>query len=241
MTGQPTTTEDERLISNRMLFRITATIGVLAVVMALITLAGKWIGEDMILAGHTASSERFTIIVGQDTLSLPANVIRFETQRRSGRSERVSIYLSWPGLEGYSPSNAALFSDPSQAGGLLFAEFSQSVMSRDMSGRLEPIYARLFSGVPEAGPAGLTLHHLDPKSGFGEEVVLTGKMADGADYVVRCLMPSPTTAGSAADCQRDIHVGKDLTLLYRFSSSLLPHWQALDTSLRQFATAHLLD
>jgi hypothetical protein len=112
-------------------------------------------------------------------------------------------------------------------------------MSRDMSGRLGPIYSRLFRGEPEAGPAGLIAHHLDAKSGFGKEVVLTGMTRTGGLYVVRCLLPKTPAEATTADCQRDIHVGRDLTLLYRFSSRLLPQWETLDARLQAFAGNHI--
>jgi hypothetical protein len=231
--------ESEALVSNRLLFRITMTIGLLAALAAALTLAGRWIGRDMALGGNTESTTIRQIVVGQDRLVLPDNMIRFDTQRLDGRAEQVSIYLSWPDLEGYSRRNASLFSDPGRSDTLIFADFSQSVMSRDMSGRLAPIYARLFIDAPVEGPAGLTLHRLNRKSGFGDERLLTGRFPNGEDYVVRCLLPADPAMASSADCLRDVKVGKDLTMLYRFSSTLLPQWQEIDRAMRRFALDHI--
>lgn len=239
MTSAADDTAPEALISNRLLFRITVVIGLLAVFASALSIAGRWLGDDLVLGGNTESREIHHIIVGQDVLSLPANVIRFDTQRKTGPAESVSIYLSWPELEGYSRSNAALFSDPHRSDRLIFAEFSQSVMSRDMSGRVEPIYSKLFAGTPAEGPAGLTVHKLSRKSGFGDERLLTGQLADGETYAVRCLIPADIGDATAADCLRDVHVGRDLTLLYRFSSSLLPQWQEIDKAIRLYAAQHL--
>jgi hypothetical protein len=239
MTTASSTETDESLISNRFLFRLTATIGVLAALTALISVAGKNYGDELSLGGHTASTEIKHVIVGQDVIALPANVIRFESQRRSGPAEAVSVYLSWPGMEGYTHANALAFSNPDDAEALVFADFSQSVMSRDMSGRLEPIYEKLFIGAPRAGPSGLTIHDLSEKSGFGDEKLLTGKTKAGAIYAVRCMMPRTRALATAADCQRDIHVGRDLTLLYRFSSNLLPQWERIDSAMLKFAAGHI--
>jgi hypothetical protein len=227
------------LLSNGFLLKLTAFIGLLAALTAAVTIAGKYYGDQIAMDGRTASREVFHILVGQDVLSLPANTIRFESQRRTGQAETVSVYLSWPELDGYTSQADGRFSDPSGSQHLIFIELSQSVMSRDMSGRLEPIYKRLFRGEPEKGPAGLIVHHLDAKSGFGSEVILTGMTSTGGLYVVRCLMPKTPAAATTADCQRDIHVGRDLTLLYRFSSTLLPQWEALDARLQTFAGAHI--
>lgn len=227
------------LLSNRFLLKLTAFIGLLAIMTAALAIAGKYYGDRLTIDGHTESREVYQIVVAQDVLSLPANMIRFENQRRTGEAEIVNIYLSWPELEGYTAEAQTRFSDPTGAQDLIFVEFSQSVMSRDMSGRLEPIYSRLFRGEAAKGPAGLLVHRLDQKSGFGQETILTGMTRNGGLYVVRCLLPKRLGAATTADCQRDIHVGRDLTLLYRFSSTLLPDWEALDDRLKSFAERHL--
>jgi len=239
MTSAADEETPEPLISNWLLFRITLVIGLLAALSAALSIAGRQLGEGLVLGGNTESREIHHIFVGQDTLVLPANMIRFETQRKSGRAESVSIYLSWPDLQGYSRDNAALFSDPSRSDRLIFAEFSQSVMSRDMSGRVEPIYSKLFAGEPTKGPAGLTIHMLSKKSGFGDERLLTAKLPDGGIYAVRCLLPVADQPSTSADCLRDVSVGRDLTLLYRFSSALLPQWQEIDRAVHDFAANHI--
>jgi hypothetical protein len=227
------------LLSNGFLLKLTAFIGFLAVLTAALTIAGKYYGDRIAMDGRTTSREIFHILVGQDVLALPANTIRFENQRHTGEAETVNVYLSWPELDGYTPRSEARFADPAGSQDLVFIEFSQSVMSRDMSGRLEPIYSRLFRGEPEKGPGGLIVHHLDAKSGFGDEVILTGMTSTGGLYVARCLLPKTPAQATTADCQRDIHVGRDLTLLYRFSSKLLPQWETLDARLQAFAGAHI--
>jgi hypothetical protein len=42
-----------------------------------------------------------------------------------------------------------------------------------------------------------------------------------------------------ATCLRDINVGQNLSLLYRFDQSLLGDWSALDLAIRGLATAFL--
>lgn len=229
------------LLSNSFLLKLTMIIGLLAALTAGLTMLGKLYGDALALGEHTPSRELYRITVGQDLLSLPANMIRFAAQRRDGEAGSVDLYLSWPEFDGYTPRADARFSDPGGAQDLVFLQFSQSVMSRDMSGRLEPIYKRLFRGQPETGPAGLILHRLDPKSGFDNEAILTGMTRTGGLYVVRCRLPAKVAEASTADCQRDVHVGHDLNLLYRFSSTLLPAWEELDGRILAFAKAHIAD
>lgn len=229
----------EALISNRTLFRITAVIGVLAVFASALTVVGSWLGDELALGGHTDSTTIHSILVGQDVLHLPANAIRFAEQRKDGRAESISTYLSWPRMEGFRKETASTFSNPARRDGLIFADFSQSVMSRDMSGRVEPIYSRLFNGVPVKGPAGLTIRSLSKKSGFGDEKLLIARTKDGGIYAVRCVLPAKKQEATSADCLRDVRVGKDLTMLYRFSSTLLPQWQEIDRAMLDYARRHI--
>ena len=231
-----TTGNDEHapLLSNRFLTRLTIGVAVLAGLTLAISLTGRMLGERIALAGHTEKTDAVDIVIGQDQIRLPANTIRFEEQRQTGRAERVDLYLTWPELTGYSDEERARFNDANRPESLIFLNLSQSTMSKDMSGRLGPIYSHLFDDRPEPGPAGLTQQRLKANSGYGEEVFFTGILPDGSDYAVRCMMPSDESQSTSADCQRDIHIGRDLSVLYRFSSRLLPQWQAMEARVRDY-------
>ncbi|MCQ1836736.1 hypothetical protein [Neorhizobium galegae] len=231
--------EEAPLLSNRFVYRLTVVIAVLALLTAAISISGHWFGQRIALAGHTDSIEEFLIRIGQDNLKLPANTIRFRDQRRAGIAERVDLYLTWPELEGYSAGARSRFDDVAQSSSLIFLQLSQSTMSRDMSGRLEPIYSKLFNGEPQQAAFGLTFHRLRADSGYGSEIVLTGRVAGAPDYVVRCVLPAAGEKATGGDCQRDIHIGQDLTLLYRFSSALLKDWQHIDAAVRLFVENRL--
>lgn len=240
MTARQASTDDHApLITPRFLYRLTAVAVALAALTALISLAGKWYGATLALAGHTTSTEISDIFIGQDHLRLAANTIRFAEQRQTGIAERVDLYLTWPQMNGYSDETRELFDDVNRPEALIFLQLSQSTMSRDMSGRVEPIYRHLFEGEPKPGPAGLTIHHMKQNSGYGEEKLLTAARGAGAPFAVRCMMPANPKDATSADCQRDIHIGKDLVVLYRFSSQLLPQWQAIDGAVVKFVNEHL--
>ncbi len=232
--------EADTLFSPRLLRRLTIGIGALACLTLAISIGGRKLGEHIALAGHTEDRSVVNVLIGQDLLRLPANAIRFEEQRTSGPTDRIDLYLTWPEMEGYTEANRARFNDVTRPESLIFLQLSQSTMSRDMSGRVEPIYSHLFDGPPAKGPGGLTLRRLKENAGYEQEVLLTARLPDGSDYAVRCIVPERADASTSADCQRDIHIGNDLSLLYRFSSRLLPQWQAMEQSLRSFASAHLV-
>lgn len=227
------------LISNRFLLILTSAIAALAVLSVAIHVLGRSFGQELALGGHTESTDSYTIAIGQDQLQLEANTIRFEDQRHDGKSERIDLHLLWPEMNGYSKDLRRRFDDISSTGSLIFLQLSQSTMSRDMSGRIEPIYSLLFDGPSQKGPAGLTLHKFRRGTGYDNETLLTANLPDGADYAVRCILPADPSFATSGDCQRDIHVGKDLTVLYRFSSLMLKDWRAIDTAIRGHIEARI--
>jgi hypothetical protein len=235
-----TTGEELPLLSNALLYKLTAAIAALAITTSGISYAGRWYGERLALAGHTDSTEPFEVEVGTDRIVVPANMIRFREQRISGAAERLNLYVTWPKMQGYSQETRENFDRLDKANALIFIEFSEATMSRDMSGRLEPIYSRLFDGEPQAADAGLMRHGLRADSGYAGEVIFTADRSGRPDYVVRCVLPQAgSDRPSSGDCQRDIHLGSGLSVLYRFSSTLLPEWDHIDAAIETFVQSRL--
>lgn len=204
-----------------------------------ITLGGRAIGERIALSGHSGATRAVTVTLGPDRLSLPENTIRFARQRVDGPAERIDLALTWPGLEGYSAGRRALFNAADRPGQLIFVSLSQSVMSRDMSGRVGPIYSHLFDGQPEAYAHGLTLNRLSTAAGYRDEVLLTAENGTAAPYAVRCILPARADQATNADCQRDIALGRDLSVQYRFSATLLGEWKTIDAAVRAYVGGRL--
>lgn len=231
--------EDLPLISDRFLLRLTLITALLVLITLAISIGGRWLGQHMALGGHSESGAMLAVTIGEDTLQIPENTVRFAEQRHSGPAERIDLYLTWPGLMGYGHERRGSFDNIDNPDLLLFLQISQSTMSKDMSGRLEPIYTQLFDGPPASFGNGLTLHHLRNTSGYGSEVLLTAERPGQPPFAVRCLLPSAGERATSGDCQRDIHVGRDLTVLYRFSSSLLKDWNHIDAAVQSFVSARL--
>jgi len=228
------------LLSRRFAFGLSVLIVLLLVLTSAIALGGRWVGQRLSLAGHTLSTETYDITIGEDSLRLAANTIRFPSERVAGVSERVDLYLTFPEMQGYSEANRLNFNDISRSSSLVFLQLSQGTMSRDMSGRLEPIYSHLTEGRPFAGPNGLTAHRLRADAGYAAETLLTAPRPGKPDYVVRCILPPTPDKATAGDCQRDIKIGNDLSLLYRFSSTRLGDWDHIDAALQQFVETRLI-
>ena len=232
------------LISTRFAWKVAAIVALLFALTAAISVVGRMFGQSIVLAGHSTDPTDYEIVIGNDVLMLPANMIRFENQRVSGIHRSVDIYLTWPGMNGYSEATRDLFNRTDSVNGLIFASIAQGTMSRDMSGRFEPIYRRLIEGTPVAGPEGLLSYRMKPGIGYTNELLYVAERSGENPYVVRCLVEAADAAHDFATrtgCQRDVAFGEDLIVTYRFSIDLLAQWKALDEDLMARLKSALVD
>ena len=231
----------EPLLSGRLAWRIAAIMLVLALLSALAGLAGRWLGERIVFAGHSASTVSFHSAIGADDFLLPANVVRFESQRREGPKEALDLYFRWPEMEGFSAGTSAVFNRTDGSASLLFVSLSRRIMSKDMSGRYAPMYSQLIEGAALPGPAGLVAYDLTHAAGYEGERLYVARDDGEMPYVVRCLDESEAAAFglTTTACQRDILIGEDTAALYRFPAALLPDWRAIEQAVRGYLEAAL--
>ncbi|MBB2970891.1 hypothetical protein [Mesorhizobium sp. RMAD-H1] len=213
----------------------------LAILSAAINLGGRYFGPLIALGGHTDDVTVREIVIGNNVLTIPANMIRFPAQRRDGVANRVDLYLKWPEMAGYSAQARSEFNFTAARRQLLFLSIEPRTMSRDMAGRYLPIYSALIELPGTPGPAGLTLYSFRQTSGYiNEELAVSSTGGDTPDFVARCLEENVAKEMAGA-CERDIQFGDGLQLLYRFPRHLLGEWRALDEAVRSFAAGHLAD
>ena len=225
-------------ISPSFVMKVFYVFAALALLSLAISVGGKWFGRSIALAGHTDDTTLREIVIRNNVISAPANTIRFDRQRRDGVAERLDLYLRWPALDGYSDAARDDFNHARGSRNILFLSFEEGIMSRDMSGRLEPIYASMLVRPGKAGPGGTTLYAFNEKSGYLNEVLAVAIRPDGETFVARCLV-GESAAESLAPCERDVHVGDNLSLSYRFPRELLGGWQKLDAAIRAKAASML--
>lgn len=222
--------------TNRLALRMFLALVALAGLTLAVHAGGRFAGTVLARGGHTASTETYSVTMGNDLLAITANMIRFKSQRRSGEQERLDLYMLFPGSEGYSEVRKEWFNDRVQGDRrLVFVTIDERQMSRDMSGRLQPIYAAITVPAGDSTESGLERRTFRPDAGYANEILLVGPQETGNErYVVRCL-DGPEAAAAMTACERDIHVGANLSLTYRFPRSMLPQWQALEAEIRAFA------
>ena len=221
-------------IDERFMLRVFAGFALLALAAVGISVGGKLLGRSIVLAGHTEDTTPFEIVIGNDVLVVPANAIRFERERRDGVAPNLHLYLRWPDMSGYQAAARADFNHAGGRRSILFLSFEPRMMSREMSGRYDPIYSALIETEARPGPGGLRIHAFSEKSGYANEMLAVGPRDGGAPFVARCLS-GPVASELLAECERDIFVGEELSLTYRFPSELLADWRRLDAAVRGYA------
>lgn len=223
-------TPNEGPVSSRFMTRAFFALAALAALALALSVAGKWFGSSIALAGYTDDLAPIEVVIGNNVIVAPANTIRFERARRHGNATRLDLYLRWPSLDGYSPEARDDFNNASGKRNILFLGFEARIMSRDMSGRFDPIYRSLIVWPGRQGPGNLTVYDFTRKSGYLNESLAVAAR-DGKDpFVARCL-EGQAAEDSLAPCERDVDIGDDLSLTYRFPRELLADWRFLDAAV----------
>ncbi|MDA4848193.1 hypothetical protein [Hoeflea poritis] len=231
----PSTSIDDPkpLISPRLIRKIMIFVAIAGLATLALSIAGRWVGERIVMGGHSTDDTPVLLNVGENALALPANMLRFENQRKNGRYERIDAYFTWPGMEGYSRTNHRSFNQIENADQLVFLTLSGQTMPLDMSARLQPVYGRLTKKRAPMAETGLTVLEFDADSRYAGELLFVGERADQLPFVVRCLKGDNLPAGSRS-CMRDVNIAPGLTMTYRFSRDLLPEWRKLDRAINGF-------
>ena len=218
--------------------KMFAALVIISAFTVILSFAGRQLGKNIALAGHSESKKVHEIVIGNAVLAVPQNYIRFADQRTSGIASQLELFALWPSLEGYSDRYKMQFNSQNDAKNLIFISLSEQNISRDMSARIGPIYRNLIdNSAPQIGPAGLTgFMFRKQTSVFADETLWLGPeptISHSKQFVARCLKTenSLMEGTSLAPCQRDIHIGLDMTVRYRFSETLLPHWAKLDEAI----------
>jgi hypothetical protein len=223
------------LITPKFAWRVAFVVAILLIVTLIIHLGGKYFSDSIVKAGHTDDQQIYSIIMGENTLNVAANTIRFDSQRRNGVADGVKLYLSWPEMAGYSDVTKNKFNDTGGNSSLIFIDIGYSNNQVDMSSRFEPIYRNFIQGAPNAGPNGLVFYRMSPQSSYSGEILYTENITKERPYVIKCLQNKPGDTANSAGCQRDINIGKGLRLTYRFSEAQIAQWRSIEEQVLTFA------
>ncbi len=232
------TSQEFTVVDSSLMMKVFCAFAALALLSLAISLGGKWFGHSIAMGGYSDDTSMHEVVIGNNVLAVSANAIRFARARRDGVASRLDLYLRYPSMEGYSDAARDDFNGLGPTRNIIFLSFEERMMSRDMSGRFAPIYSALIEQPGTPGPDGITRYAFKEKSGYLNETLAVAFRPAQEPFVARCLS-GQSAEGSLAPCERDVHVGDNLSLTYRFPEELLRNWQALDEAVAA-ATARLL-
>ena len=228
-----TATADQKLIVRQLdagfMIRVFLVLAAMLVVSLGIYVVGKHYGRTIAMAGHSDDTTAREIVMGNNVLHVPSNMIRNAWQRTDGSWPQLQLYARWPDMTGYSDANAAVFDTMEPGAPLLFLSIERRDMATDMSGRVATIYEKFFSGPPVEAGNGLVRRAFSSQSAYYMED-LYYEADSPYPFATRCIRENDRIAESI--CIRDIHVGRNLMVGYRFHASLLPYWREFDDAVR---------
>ena len=219
----------EQVITASFVYLLLKFCGVLAGIAIALYAAAHVYGAFVISGGYTSSQAPVQITIGNDVMNAPVNTIRFRSQRVSTSLPRLDLAFHWPSMQGYGPQTAQHFDSLDDVQPLVFVSLEKRETSRDMSGRVASIYEMFFSGPPVEAGHGLVRRAFSHDSAYFLED-LYYQPASPYPWAARCIRESDRVA--APFCIRDIHVGDNLSLTYRFHASMIGDWLAMERAVR---------
>jgi hypothetical protein len=192
--------------------------------------------DNIALRGLDGRPSPVSLTIAGEPLTIPANMIRFRSDRRGGALDRVSLLVHWPTLEGFSDELADDFKDTSTDAPLIYLTIAARDTDLDSSGRLASVYERFFAGTVVPGPAGLLGRKMKADSPFAGEIVFF-QPRGSMPFVARCMEDS--TPDIPSTCIRDVNFGRGLSMLYRFNRTRLADWRRLDAGLYALARSFI--
>ena len=216
--------------SFRKLFMALIIIGGLSI---LISIAGRIFGGQVMLGGNSTSTAVHEIVIANAVLNVPENYIRHSDQRSAGVKAELDLYAVLPNLEGYSAKNKVFFNNEQKGQSqLLFITIEPQQMSRDMSGRFDPIYRQLIEPKSEnTATDGLESYTFKKdRAIFANERLFVGERGEDREFVARCITGADGEQ-AIAPCERDVFLANDLSVKYRFPFWLLKDYRNLDAQV----------
>ena len=228
--------EAEKALSQSFMSLLAKLAAAMIAVAIAIFASASYYGSIVAKGGHETEAAPRQITIANEVLNVPANMIRFRAQRKSRILERLDLYAHWPSMQGYSADRAAIFDDMKAGAPLLFISIEPRDMTTDMSGRVTTIYEQFFAGPPIDAGHGLVRRAFASESAYFMED-LYYEMDSPYPFAARCIRESDRIA--APYCIRDIHIGKDLMVSYRFHANMIGEWMQLDRAVRDTVTGFL--
>lgn len=190
----------------------------------------------------SASDHPIDITVAGQIFHIPENYTQFGRSRRGGEQDKVELYAILPTLEGYSVAFQEEFEGNATNSPVVhFSLFRSDFVPVDLKdrepepplterARFERVYLPHVTN-PDGEPEryGFVRYELSGSWGYANEDLYVHERENGELVVFRCIkeskeMPSPW-------CRRDMELGKNVSLSYRFKRPRLRNWEEINAGL----------
>ncbi len=214
-------------------FRILTFCLMIAGTLLVVDYAIRWSGEFHGENDRSVTPTPIPVDVAGTRLMIPANMIRYEGQRRGEPLGRVDLMVHWPTMTGYSVERRADFADDGDTPPFFALTIQQRQAATDSAGRLSSVYQHFFTDRRVEAPAGLVGRELSEDSGLaGEEVFF--EAGSTSPFTVHCMRDDGS--GFPTNCMSEFHAGETLSVQLRFRKGLLPHWREITRQTRALLT-----
>jgi hypothetical protein len=179
----------------------------------------------------TAATRPVHLSVGGKRFLIPANYIVYSSERQRGPHRRLTLAALMPDFRGYSLAHAPQFADDSARSQVVHLRIWADDLALSETAQLQRVLLTFVkSPQGKTGPFGLIHYRFRGDNGYRGQDLFVG-VYNGQTIVLRCWR----AAGSnqAPDCMRDLRLGHNVVLSYRFKRAYLGQWRQIAQGVRQ--------
>jgi hypothetical protein len=186
----------------------------------------------------TDSGALVMLSVAGQGFHIPANYILFAADRQGGELEELSLIALFPGLQGYTLTDAQEFTSNAPDAHVIYMGIRKERVTLSPDDRLTRIYRPLIARHDGTNTsAGTMRYEFRDNSGYhGEELYV--REAENGTTLIRCTRPTVQTP--SPNCLGDISLGDGLVATYRFKRAHVVEWPDIESGARALLGAFMV-
>ena len=175
--------------------------------------------------------------VGGKRFLIPSNYIVYSAERQGSQHRRVSLAALMPDFRGFSLAEAHQFADDSARSHVVHLRIWADDLALSEAAQLHRVLLHFVkSPRGQPGSFGLTRYSFRTDNGYRGQDLFVG-VYRGQTIVLRCWRAAGTN--QAPDCMRDLRLGHNVVLSYRFKRTYLGQWRQIAQGVRQLVAQFL--
>ena len=173
----------------------------------------------------TSGTRPVHLNVGGKQFLIPANYIIYSDERQGGQHLRVILAALMPDFHGYSRAEAWQFTNDGAQSRVVHLRIWADNLALSEPAQLHRVLLTFVTSPHgQPGPFGLTQYRFRHDNGYRGQDLFVG-VYDGQTIVLRCWRIVSTN--HAPDCMRDLRLGHNVSLSYRFKRTYLSQWRQI--------------